>query len=113
MTTEHAYLELERLAVLADEPVRGEFAKNHREEIEFALQALDRAFAQSAEEILAGIPGGLGSAEWISELRVANQRLRRYHEPQASQVTHQSPPPPKQTPTMSKNGSFVPACWMM
>ena len=75
MTAEHAYLEVERLAVLADEPVRDEITENHREEIELALRALDKAFAQRSQDILAGLPDEQGSAEWVSDLRVAIHRL--------------------------------------
>jgi uncharacterized membrane protein YccC len=84
MTAEHAYLEVERLAVLADEPAREELTENHREEIELALQALDRALAQRAEDILAGLLDPQDSEELVSDLRVNIRRL--------SQLTTQTLP---------------------
>ncbi len=75
MTAEHAYLEVERLAVLADEPARDELKEDHREEIEVALRALDRALAQRAEDILAGRLDPQDSEEWVPDLRVNVRRL--------------------------------------
>jgi uncharacterized membrane protein YccC len=71
MTVEHLYLEVERVAVLADEPVADEIRQNHREEIEVALQALDEAFAERTEDVVAGLNGRQDSPQWISDLRVA------------------------------------------
>jgi hypothetical protein len=39
MTAQHVYLEVERLAVLADEPVSGAIRQNHRETIQAAIKA--------------------------------------------------------------------------
>ena len=78
MTAEHAYLEVERLAVLVDESPRYELTRNRREEIELALKALDRAFAERAEDILGGVRGRRDSEEWVSELRVATKRLSQF-----------------------------------
>ena len=75
MTAEHAYLEVERLSVLADEPARDELKEDHREEIEVALRALDRALAQRAEDILAGRLDPQDSEEWVTDLRVNIRRL--------------------------------------
>jgi uncharacterized membrane protein YccC len=75
MTAEHAYLEVERLAVLADEPTRDELKEDHCEVIEVVLRALDRAFAQRAEDILAGLLDRQDSEEWVPDLRVNTRRL--------------------------------------
>ncbi len=50
MTAEHIYLEVERLAVLADEPVSEAIRQNHRKTIQAAIQVLDRALAQRRRE---------------------------------------------------------------
>ncbi len=84
MTAEHIYLEVERLAVLADEPVSDEIRQNHREEIELALQALDKAFAERTEDILAGLDVRQDWAERISHLRVTIKGL--------SDLSAQAPP---------------------
>jgi len=75
MTAEHVYLEVERLAVLAEEPLPNEIRQNHREEIELALQTLNKAFAQKTEDILAGLNSSQDSREWISDLRVTIRDL--------------------------------------
>ncbi len=74
MTSEHVYLEVERLAVLADEPVSDDIRQNHREEIESAFQALDHALAERAQDVLAGLLSPRESAEWI-DLRGTIQNL--------------------------------------
>jgi hypothetical protein len=70
MTVEHAYLEVERLVILADEPARGELKQDHREEFEVALRALDRALAQRADEILDGLLDPQDSEQWVTDLRL-------------------------------------------
>jgi uncharacterized membrane protein YccC len=88
MTAERVYLEVERLAVLADDPVSDEIRQHHREEIEVALQALDKAFAERTEDVLAGLNagrnGGEDSGRSISDLRVSVHRL--------SELSAQAPP---------------------
>jgi uncharacterized membrane protein YccC len=75
MTAEHVYLEVERLAVLADEPVSDRVRQHYREELELALQALDRALRARTEETLAGLDGRQNSAQSISDMRVTIQSL--------------------------------------
>ncbi len=75
MVAEHAYLEVERLAVLADESVSNEIRQNHSEDIQLALSALDSAFEEKTEHALAGLDGTPGSLEWIPNLRVSIARL--------------------------------------
>jgi len=75
MMAEHAYLEVERLAVLADEPVSHEMRQKHREEIQRALQALDKALEQRIANILAGLNSSQQSFGSISDLSLAIQSL--------------------------------------
>jgi hypothetical protein len=82
MTVEHVYLEVERLAVLADEPVSDRIRQHYREELELALQALEKALTARTEEILGGLNGSQNSAKSISDMRVTIQSLRE--SPQAT-----------------------------
>ena len=75
MTTEQVFLEVERLAVLVDEPLDDAIRENHREAIHAAMKALDRALAQSAENVLAGLPGGESSSQLAAALQVTIQHL--------------------------------------
>jgi hypothetical protein len=75
MTAEHIYLEVERLAVLADEPVSEAIRQNHRETIQAAIQVLDSALAQRAENVLAGLPGDENSSQLAADLQVTIQHL--------------------------------------
>lgn len=74
MTSERVYLEVERLAVLADEPESDQITQYHRHDIEAVLQDLDKAFAARIENILAGLHDGQDAAD-ISSLRLAIERL--------------------------------------
>jgi hypothetical protein len=75
MTAEHVYLEVERLAVLADEPVSDRVRQHYREELELALQALEKALTATTEEIFVGLDGRQNSAKSISDMRVTIQSL--------------------------------------
>jgi uncharacterized membrane protein YccC len=75
MIAEHAYLEVERLAVLADEPVSREIRQKHREEILRALQALDKALEEKIADILAGLDSSNQSLGYLPDLRLAIQNL--------------------------------------
>jgi uncharacterized membrane protein YccC len=75
MTSERAYLEVERLAVLADQPVADEIRQSHEQEIEIALKILDTAFTETMNDILAGIPAAENSAQWVSDLGVTIRHL--------------------------------------
>jgi uncharacterized membrane protein YccC len=55
LTAEHVYLEVERLAVLADEPVSDRIRQNHRQPLESALQSIDEAFAERAADLVDGL----------------------------------------------------------
>jgi uncharacterized membrane protein YccC len=55
LTAEHVYLEVERLAVLADEPLPDHIRQNYREQIEAALRAIDEAFTATAADLIAGL----------------------------------------------------------
>jgi len=76
MTAERTYLEVERLAVLADEPVSDQIRQNQRQQLETALQAVNKAFAERTGDILAGLNQVQDSAEWVSDLQTAIQRTR-------------------------------------
>jgi len=76
MTAERTYLEVERLAVLADEPVSDQIRQNQRQQIEAALQAVNQAFAERTSDILAGFNQVLDSAKCVSDLQTAIQRTR-------------------------------------
>ena len=75
MTAEHVYLEVERLAVLADEPISDRVRQHYREELELALQALERALTATTEEILAGLDGRQNPAKSMSDMRATIQSL--------------------------------------
>jgi hypothetical protein len=75
MTAEHVYLEVERLAVLADEPVSGRVRQRYREELGLALQAREQALTATTEEIFAGLDGKQSSAKSIADTRVTAQSL--------------------------------------
>ncbi len=75
MTAEQVFLEVERLAVLADEPVCDAIRQTHRETIHAAIKALDGALAQRAENVLAGLPGGESSSQLAAALQVTIQHL--------------------------------------
>ena len=83
-TVEHLYLEVEHLAVLANEPVSDQIRQNHREAIEAALLALDREFAVRTEAIRAGLDARAGGVGAIPALHPAVHRL--------TELSKQSPP---------------------
>lgn len=56
MTSEEVYLEVERLAVLADEPLPYDLRKNHQQEIESVLELVDAAFAELIDRVFVGLP---------------------------------------------------------
>jgi uncharacterized membrane protein YccC len=75
MTSEHVYLEVERLAVLADEPVPDGVRQKHRQEIERSLVVLDAAFAGQIDTTLAGLSDTEETTQWASELCVTIRHL--------------------------------------
>src|SRR5262249_3619081 len=75
MTSEHVYLEVERLAVLAEEPVADGVRQKHSEEIESSLRVLDSALAGQIDRILSGLSGIEESTRWPLDLRVAIHHL--------------------------------------
>jgi hypothetical protein len=77
VTAERIFLEVERLAVLADEPVSDEIRQLYRPQLEEVLRDLDAALAGRTEDVLAGIPGSKHPAEGISpDLRGLIQHLK-------------------------------------
>jgi uncharacterized membrane protein YccC len=57
VTAERVFLEVERLAMLAEEPVSDEIRRTHRHQLEVVLSGLDAALVRRAQDVLAGIPG--------------------------------------------------------
>ncbi|MGO9451739.1 MAG: FUSC family protein [Candidatus Binataceae bacterium] len=94
MTAEHVYLEVERLALLANEPGWDEIRQNHREEIRLALTTLDDAFAQKAQDVLADLAGNQDSAQWVSDLRAILQNLTELRAHVASEGERLAPSGP-------------------
>jgi uncharacterized membrane protein YccC len=77
ITTEHTYLEVERLAVLADEAVADELRRSHGEAIVNALGVLDAAFAEQIDHTLAGLSEVEETARWAADLRETIRHLAR------------------------------------
>jgi uncharacterized membrane protein YccC len=84
MTGEHVYLEVERLAVLADEPRSDSMRQKHAEEIDIALKVLDEAFAEQIAMIHAGLPDLKERPQWAADLRTTIQRLSELTAPASS-----------------------------
>ena len=64
LTAERVFLEVERLAVLADEPL-DEIRRKYQDQLKEVLRDLDGALERRAEDLLAGIPDSNHSAEVI------------------------------------------------
>jgi uncharacterized membrane protein YccC len=75
VTAEHLYLEVERLSVLAEEPLWGQLRQQHGEQIELSLGIIDAAFAKQIERILAGLLDEDKTAQWVSDLSLTIQAL--------------------------------------
>jgi hypothetical protein len=77
VTAERIFLEVERLAVIADEPVSDEIRQTYRPQLKEVFRDLDAALARRAEDVLAGIPGSEHPAEGIPpRLRELIQHLK-------------------------------------
>jgi uncharacterized membrane protein YccC len=74
-TSEHVYLEVERLAVLADDPGSSQVHQKHRQEIETSLKVIDAALAEQVERTRAGLPELEEAPFWVPDLRITLQRL--------------------------------------
>ena len=75
MASEHVYLEVERLAALADEPLSDGVRQKHAEEIERSIRVLDTAFAGQTDGTLAGLSDMEETTQWASDLRMTIQDL--------------------------------------
>lgn len=75
MASENLYLEVERLAVIADEPVSDRVRNEHRQEIESALAIIDSALAERIDRILGSLPEFDGTERRGTDLDLALQRL--------------------------------------
>lgn len=74
MTAERVRLEVERLALLADERVSDEMRQKHRPNLEQVLTIADEALAQRTESLLSGLPGTEKSLEPPTELTAMIRR---------------------------------------
>jgi uncharacterized membrane protein YccC len=89
LTSEHIYLEIERLAVLADESVTHDLRKKFRTELTTSLRSLDATLAQRIEHTLAGLLDIRETEQWVSDLRLTIARLSEL-KMQASLATDES-----------------------
>jgi uncharacterized membrane protein YccC len=69
---ERVFLEVERLAVIAEEPLPEELRQRYGRRVEDSLATIDATLARRIEELLAGLPDPPGGAEPIADLRVAD-----------------------------------------
>jgi uncharacterized membrane protein YccC len=76
VTSERVFLEVERLAVLADEPVGDEIRQTYRDQLKVALNELDAALEKRADEPLAGLPDWKNPPEEVAHLRGLIQHLK-------------------------------------
>ena len=76
VTAERVFLEVERLAMLADETVSDEIRRPYRYQLKMVLSELDAALARRAEEVLAGIQGFENLQVVSPDLRGLIQDLR-------------------------------------
>ncbi len=76
VTSERVFLEMERLAVLAEEPVSDEIRPRYRHQLKAVLSELDAVLARRAEDVLAGIPVSRNPAEQVPNLRGLIQQLK-------------------------------------
>jgi Fusaric acid resistance protein-like len=74
-TSEHVYLAVERLAVLAEEPLSGVSMQKYAEQIQFAIKVIDAALIQQTEGILDGRRDIELSSETQAELRTMIRQL--------------------------------------
>jgi uncharacterized membrane protein YccC len=68
-TTERIYLEVERLVVMEEEHVAGEIGESYPQKLATALNSLNNALAQRAQDILAGHIGTDVPSQHVAELR--------------------------------------------
>ncbi len=85
LTSEEVYLGVERLAVLADEPVHYDLRKNHQQEIQSILELVDAAFAELIDRVFVGFPNAAEvlprAAELDSEIQNLSQlRARSFNQ---------------------------------
>jgi uncharacterized membrane protein YccC len=72
MTSERVFLEVERLAVIAEEPLPGEVRQRYGNRLEGALGSIDAALSRRTEEMLAGLPDSTGAVESGADSRVGD-----------------------------------------
>ena len=69
MTSERVFLEVERLAVIAEEPLPDELKQRYGDRVEDELRSIDAALTRRSEEILQGLPDPAGLATSGADLR--------------------------------------------
>jgi hypothetical protein len=75
-TAERIRLEVERLALLAEDPLSDHLRQIYREKIEQALRTVDLALAERSDDILAGLPGTERPVKQVTALSETILRLR-------------------------------------
>jgi uncharacterized membrane protein YccC len=91
MTSEEVYLGVERLAVLADEPVRYDLRKNHQQEIQSILELVDAAFAELIDRVFGGFPNAAEVLPRAAELDSEIQNLSQLRARSFSQAGSMTP----------------------
>ena len=69
MTSERVFLEVERLAVIAEEPLPDELKQRYGDRVEDELGSVDAALTRRSEEILSGLLDSAGPARSGADLR--------------------------------------------
>lgn len=92
LTSEHIYLEAERLAVFADEPASDEMKQKHGEDIKSWLAAIDAALANETNRMIAGLPDIEETPPWAKDLYLTIQRLSGFNPRNALSTARSSAP---------------------
>jgi Fusaric acid resistance protein family len=69
ITVERIYLEVERLVILEEEHLPAEMEKDYVQSLAPALESLNNAIAQRAQDVLAGLVGADAPPERVAQLR--------------------------------------------
>jgi uncharacterized membrane protein YccC len=69
MISDRVFLEVERLALLAEEPLPGDFTLRYRDRLDVALSGIDADLTKRKEELLEGLPEAMSPARGGVELR--------------------------------------------
>src|SRR5262249_3096153 len=69
MVSDRVFLEVERLALLAEEPLPGDLALRYRDRLDMALSGIDADITRRKEELLEGLPDAMSPAGARVELK--------------------------------------------